>query len=493
MILSILFIVLLIIDYLDNLAKKTSIQIVNEMGIGYNLGHSFDSYLKSKQINNPDDAITLLGNPIPTKHLITNIKKYGFKTIRFPVTWTYFIDQFGNIDRKWILRVKEVVKWIIEKNIYCILNVYSDTKEWLIGSESKSKYINLWKQLAEEFKDFNEYLIFESMNEPTFLLLLNYDYDTLLNFTQSFVDTIRNSEKFNKERLLIISGMSSKIELTCSSKYKMPTDPANKLAISINYYIPLQFTTNKIFWYDENHWGTKDNYKELLENYIKLQNFYVSKGIPVIIGEVGVITEESKELASIREYLYLVFSLSIEYEGIMACLWDTSNKNYGDMNYYNRLTDEWYDEKIKNILMEISKGKIVKSADFYIYSNFETITDIEQYENVFIDFGAKKPIKLILNMYYSGKIYYDYYFTIYCEDIGGWDNYIDFDERNGKKYYDGTITYTIDISDENCYNYFYINYYYGDIYFNYIKIEYQENFTSFYYDDYKAKIISEIK
>ena len=493
MILSILFIVLLIIDYLDNLAKKTSIQIVNEMGIGYNLGHSFDSYLKSKQINNPDDAITLLGNPIPTKHLITNIKKYGFKTIRFPVTWTYFIDQFGNIDREWILRVKEVVKWIIEKNIYCILNVYSDTKEWLIGSESKIKYINLWKQLAEEFKDFNEYLIFESMNEPTFLLLLNYDYDTLLNFTQSFVDTIRNSEKFNKERLLIISGMSSKIELTCSSKYKMPTDPANKLAISINYYIPLQFTTNKIFWYDENHWGTKDNYKELLENYIKLQNFYVSKGIPVIIGEVGVITEESKELASIREYLYLVFSLSIEYEGIMACLWDTSNKNYGDMNYYNRLTDEWYDEKIKNILMEISKGKIVKSADFYIYSNFETITDFEQYENVFIDFGAKKPIKLILNMYYSGKIYYDYYFTIYCEDIGGWDNYIDFDERNGKKYYDGTITYTIDISDENCYNYFYINYYYGDIYFNYIKIEYQENFTSFYYDDYKAKIISEIK
>ena len=35
-------------------------------------------------------------------------------------------------------------------------------------------------------------------------------------------------------------------------------------------------------------------------------------------------------------------------------------------------------------------------------------------------------------------------------------------------------------------------YYYGEIYFNNIKIEYQGNFTSFYYDDYKAKIISEI-
>ena len=70
------------------------------MGIGYNLGNSFDSYIKSKKINNPDDAITLLGNQIPTKKLIANIKKYSFKTIRFPVTWIYFIDQSGNIDPK---------------------------------------------------------------------------------------------------------------------------------------------------------------------------------------------------------------------------------------------------------------------------------------------------------------------------------------------------------------------------------------------------------
>jgi endoglucanase len=408
-----IFIVLLILDYLVNLQKKTSIQIVNEMGIRYNLGNSFDSYIKSKKINNPDDAITLLGNPIPTKKLIANIKKYGFKTIRFPVTWIYFIDEFGNIHPEWILRVKEVVKWIIEKDIYCILNVYTDTKEWITGIESKNKYINLWKQIAEEFKDFNEYLIFESMNEPTFLSLYNYNYDTLLNFTQSFVDTIRNSEKFNKERLLIISGMSSKIDLTCSQKFKMPTDPANKLAISINYYIPLEFATNEVYWYDENQWGTKDNYKELLLNFITLKDFYVSKGIPVVIGEVGVMTEASKEILSIREYLYSIFSLSIEYEGIMACLWDTSNKNYGDMNYYNRLTDEWYDDKIKNILIKISKGKFVKSSDYYIYSNLEMkkIADVEQYNDIIIKFGTKKPLKLIINMYYSG-IYFFFKFII---------------------------------------------------------------------------------
>ena len=486
-------IILLILDYLYNLAQKTSIQIVNEMGIGYNLGHSFDNYLYGTKYNNIDEVITLFGNPIPTKSLIINIKKYGFKTIRFPVTWIYFIDEFGNIHPEWILRVKEVVKWIIEKDIYCILNVYTDTKEWITGIESKNKYINLWKQIAEEFKDFNGHLIFESMNEPTFLNLFDYNYDTLLNFSQSFIDTIRNSEKFNKERLLIISGMSSNIELICSPENKIPTDPANKFAISINYYIPVEFATSDTYWFNnKNYWGTRDDYKELLTNFVTLKNLFISKGIPVVIGEVGVVTEKTKDLTSIREYLCSVFSLSIEYEGIMACLWDTSNKNYGDMNYYNRLTDEWYDDKIKNFFKKISKGNFAKSNDYYINTNLETITNIGQDNYFKIDFGTKKPLKIIINTCCGTKLYYDYYFEIFCINIGRFRQNIYFDERNGKRYHDGTFTYTIDISNEDCYEYFEIYNYYGRIYLKNITIEYQENFTSFYYDDYKAKIINEI-
>ena len=487
------FIILLILDYLKNLTKKTSIQIVNEMGIGYNLGNSFDSYLDSKQINNPNDAITLLGNPIPTKNLIVNIKKYGFKTIRLPVTWIYFIDEFGNINFEWILRVKEVVKWIIEMNIYCILNVYADTQIWIKDIESKNKYINLWRQIAEEFKYFNEYLVFESMNAP-FFVTEDYenDYDTLLNFTQSFVDVIRNSERFNKERLLIISGINSNLALTFSEKYKIPTDPINKMAISINYYIPSSFTTNTLFWYSEDYWGTLENYKKLLQNFAILQNFYISKGIPIIIGEVGVLTEENKDILSIRQYLYSVFSLSFEHEGIIACLWDTSNKNFGKMNYYNRLTDEWYDDKIKNIFKSLSKGNFVKSSDFYIYSNFETISNIDDYSDYNIEFGEKKPLKIILNLNYEGNLYYDYLFAIYCGDRDIWESPLLFDEKNGKKQYDGSITYTLDISYQNCYKFIQIYYYFGNIHFKKIIVEYQENFSSFNYNDYKAKIISEI-
>jgi hypothetical protein len=74
-------------------------------------------------------------------------------------------------------------------------------------------------------------------------------------------------------------------------------------------------------------------------------------------------------MESIREYLYAVFAFSSEYNGLMACLWDTSNKTLGEMNFYNRAINKWYDEKIKENLMEISKGKYIKSSEYYLITN----------------------------------------------------------------------------------------------------------------------------
>ena len=245
-ILIIIFIFSLILNHQSYLSRKTALDIVNEMGLGYNLGNSFDSYNISVKINDPDDQITLFGNPLPTKKLISNIKKSGFKTIRFPVTWINFIDENGNVNHEWMLRVKEVINWIINKNLYCILNIRNDGEEgnWLYdGLNAKEKFINLWSQIAEELKDLNEYLIFESMDSPMYYFTYdnNIKYDILLNLTQAFVDTIRNSGGFNKERLLIIPGMESELEYTCTSDYKMPIDPYNKLAISIHYNNPNDF------------------------------------------------------------------------------------------------------------------------------------------------------------------------------------------------------------------------------------------------------------
>jgi endoglucanase len=359
--------------------KKTAKEIVNEMGIGWNLGNTFDCYVKSKKFNSPDEQITAWGNIIPTKEMILKIKKYGFKTIRLPVTWMHFIDESGNVNSDWMSRVKEVTKWIIKDKMYCILNVHHDgvTGNWLSeGMKVKNKYINLWSQIAEEFKNFNDYLIFESMNEVEFLLGDKHDFLTLLNLNQLFIDTVRNSGGKNGDRLLLIAGMDGNADLTCSSEYSIPIDPINKYAVSFNYYIPERFTLeldsapwtyviDKVTYevLPMTHWGEKGHYEEMLNNFENIKKAFLDKQIPVIINEVGVLTEEKKDSKSVREFLFSSFLLSIDYDGIMICLWDTSNKNYGDMNYYNRENNTWFDEKIKNNFKKISKGKYEKPKD----------------------------------------------------------------------------------------------------------------------------------
>ena len=147
-ILSIILLVSLILDYLYGMAKKKTFEIVREMGMGYNIANTFDSFIEFTDLDTPDEQIELNGNIAPTKDMIKKLKKYGFKTIRFPVTWMHFIDDEGNIKSEWMVRVKEVIDIIINEKLYCILNVHGDgySSNWLErGMEVKDKYINLWR------------------------------------------------------------------------------------------------------------------------------------------------------------------------------------------------------------------------------------------------------------------------------------------------------------------------------------------------------------
>ena len=282
-ILIILFFFSLIVNYIYLTKKSDAFEIVRDMGIGYNLGNTFDSFnYFGGEINSPDEQITLFGNIVPTKQMINRLKKYGFKTIRFPVTWKNFMDEYGNVDSNWIGIIKEVIDLIMKAKMYCILNIHHDGRfgNWLTkGFASKDIYINFWTQIADLFKDYDEHLIFESMNEVYYVDIktYNFDYSELLKLNQIFVDTIRNSGKYNKQRLLLIAGAYDDIEWTCSSDYKMPIDPFNKLAISIHYYNPSDFTKNPYFdtwtWTDNNgytiiykpslDWGNGDEYVQI--------------------------------------------------------------------------------------------------------------------------------------------------------------------------------------------------------------------------------------
>ena len=498
----------LLFSYLSMISTKNSFDIVRDMGMGYNLGNTFDSYSFIGEINTPEEQITINGNTLPTKNMIKKLKKYGFKTIRFPVTWLYFIDEYGNINSDWMLLVKNVVDLIVNAELYCILNIYNDGHygNWLSrGIETKDKYINVWTQIANEFKDYNDYLIFESMDEVYFYnpRTYNYDYDAIINFNQAFVDTIRNSGGNNIERLLIVAGAYDDLDMTCSSDYKIPVDPTNKLAVSIHYLVPSTFTREYYFepfnWTDGNgiifnyepalSWGNQDEYFQMITDFELMKNTFVNKGIPIIISEVGVLTEEKKKLESIREYLYAIFSISSDYDGIMSCLWDTSNKEYGDMNFYDREKDIWYDDKIKKNFKQISRGKYIKPMNFYIKTHFKNKTNSNG-QALDIKVGAKKALKIIINVRLTGTLFVDLDFKIYSYDMNGSSFEINFRKSDGKKQYDGTYIFTIDISKIKCYEYIQVTTFFGPqfITLKNLTIEFEESFNTIDYKSYKAAI-----
>ena len=512
-ILSIFLLISLLLDYLWSLQKGNSFDIVRKMGIGYNLANTFDSFSDFSDFETPDEQIEFNGNKAPNEDKIKKLKKYGFKTIRFPVTWMYFIDDEGNIKSEWMVRVKEVVDIIINEKLYCILNIHNDGfyDGWLErGMEVIDKYINLWTQIAREFKDYNEYLIFESMDKVFFYDYINYDFDytTLTTFNQAFVDTIRNTGGNNIERLLIVAGANDEFQMTCTSDYKMPVDQSNKLAVSIHYLEPFNFIYNTYFepynWTDSNgftytegpalKWGNSMEYQKVIEDFELMKSYFLDKGIPIIINKVGVLTEEKKEIESIREYLYMIFSISSNYEGITCCLWDTSNKLFGDMNFYDRINDIWYDEKIKNNFLQISKGKYIKPKDYYINTTFESYDALYSSADLLIDIENKKVLKIIINARITGVLFVDFDIEVRIYDMNNNVKKIYFGKENSKRQYDGTYIFTIDTSKIECNSLVEVIATRGPEYitFNNFTLEYEESFLSFDYKSFKNAIVNYI-
>jgi hypothetical protein len=402
--------------------------------------------------------------------------------------------------------------------MYCILSVYHDKNYWEFEG-AKDKYISLWTQTANEFKDFNHHLIFESFYE--FGLLCNfyyweYCYNEELFVSQIFVNIIRNSSGNNKERLLIVPGLSSELELYNFIyelyEINIPKDPINKLAISLNYFFPgenhIEFWEDyngivPIFFYDNLgtiyfffsniNCGRDKDYKNIMNYFSTLKRILIDKGFPVVIGEIGIYNKNVNK-NSIRQFLYSIFSISSENEGILPCLWDISEKAEGNMKYYyNKETNEWVDKIIGENFLKISKGNFIKQSNYYYKNNIE-IDDLSIYGYIHIDIGTKKVKTIVLNIkildsYISVKDISVSILTCYKDQ-----EWYEIECMNGKRQYDGTFTYTIDASNMECYYYVeaLVWWDFEIVNLNYLKVIYEDNYSFFDYISYKSAVLKEI-
>ena len=145
LILILILVLSLIFNYLSFNSQRTALQLVNDMGIGYNLGNTYNCCNIIEERNSDNEEIKLLGTYLPTKNILKEIRKGGFKTIRFQILYNNYIYNNSKINSELIYKIKELINLIRDLNMYLILSIKHSRDFWdLEGSNAKDKYINFW-------------------------------------------------------------------------------------------------------------------------------------------------------------------------------------------------------------------------------------------------------------------------------------------------------------------------------------------------------------
>lgn len=325
----------------NSMRDITTMELVREMGYGINLGNTFEACGDWINGKTPNDFQQAWGSPIITEEIIQTYANAGFGVLRIPVAWSNMISDDGKytIASEYIDRVKEVVDWTLDSGMYAIINIHWDGG-WVNEfpenkEESMKRFTAMWTQIAAAFEDYPDTLMFEGQNEE-----LGWDsiwnpwggsmedkkvsYALVNEVNQAFVDTIRAGGGNNPQRHLLISGYNTGIDRSCDPLFKMPDDPAGRMALSVHYYTPstLCILDKDASWGKAiTEWGSDKDLKELDDNMKLLKENYIDKGIPVIVGEYGCFGDNKER--EVKEKWMLTVSKAMYDIGACPVLWDT--------------------------------------------------------------------------------------------------------------------------------------------------------------------------
>ncbi len=329
----------------------TALEIAELMGGGINLGNTMEATAGRESAGvgaDPSVYETGWGQPVTTQKMIDGMKDAGFDTIRIPVGWTsgmHVEEKNYDIDAKFMARVTEIVDYARNAGMYAIINDHWDNGWWgMFGSDSEETrneamklYTSMWKQIAENFKDYSDYLIFESANEElgarfdensifcsdseTTALSTDEKFRLCNEVNQAFVDTVRATGGNNENRFLLIAGFGTDINNTLDDRFKMPLDKAEKkLLVSVHYYDPSGYC---IFGSIDS-WGAKTEYTNM-NNALAKMAAYTEKGVGVVIGEYGVLMTDGKTLREGAKEYTTNFLNNCDVYGFVPVLWDCND------------------------------------------------------------------------------------------------------------------------------------------------------------------------
>lgn len=335
----------------------SSWELVKEMKMGWNLGNTMDATGGS----GVDAETSWLGSSSfkTSKAMFDLLKETGFNVARIPVSWGNHMDENYNVDEAWMARVKEIVDYGIENDMYVILNTHHE--EWYFPTEeNKEEDIKqlkaLWTQIAEEFKNYDEHLIFEGLNEPR-LRGTPSEWNggdsasrAIVNeYANAFYETVRNSGGNNPKRHLMITGYAASSMRTCLEAIELPEND-DKIIVSVHAYLPYSFALDPK---GTDKFDASADAGVIDSLFTDLNDLFLSRNIPVIVGEFGSVNKNNIEdrVECLKYYLN-----AAKNAGVPCCWWDNgatvgAGENFGLMD--RSLPPSWKFQEIIDTMKSI--------------------------------------------------------------------------------------------------------------------------------------------
>src|SRR5574344_2686051 len=273
---------------------ETAQAAVDHIVTGWNLGNTLDS---TGNASSDLAAETSWGNPKTTKEMITAVKNAGFNAIRLPVTWQDHMNSKGNVRKVWMERVHQVVDYCISQDLYCIVNVHHD--RWFCSDQNMynknvEKFHTLWTEIATEFRDYDEHLLFESTNE-TLDANMSWggtspeNYEIINKWNQVFVNTVRSTGGNNYCRNLIPMTYAGSSDTQVMGAFTIPTDVVpNHIIVEVHNYDPQGFCWKEASWTKVTSvWSEAEYGSGLKSTFDRMKRYADSWQVPVLIGDWG--------------------------------------------------------------------------------------------------------------------------------------------------------------------------------------------------------------
>lgn len=312
---------------------------VAAMQPSWNLGNTLDAI--------PDE--TSWGNPKTTRELFKTIRAEGFRSVRIPVTWSAHQSTTApyTVADAYMSRVKQVVDWAQAENLYVVLNVHHDNWQWLskISTDHDNvlaRYDALWTQISAAFRDEPRTLLFESINEPRFDDATPTQKTQLMNeLNTSFHKTVRASGGGNKGRLLVLTTQDGTPSQVLMDELYTTIKSLNdrQLIATVHFYSWYPFSVNIA---GGTHYDEAARI-DLNDAFARMRDIFVARGIPVYVGELGLLgfpdinhPSRVERGEALKYYEHLGHATRLA--GVTTALWDP-----GTFAYLNRETLKWTD------------------------------------------------------------------------------------------------------------------------------------------------------